>query len=107
MWVKRMASTRLMSLASACSRRSVEVSTSTERTPAAKEESTSLSSSRRIDGRVRRSRGSDEWHTPQAHPITGTPCDVPLPRTVTRMSGFDDSFVAALRLDEAHPQLVE
>ena len=39
----------------------------------------------RIDGRVRRSRGSDERQTAQSQPIAGTPCDVPLPRTVTRI----------------------
>ena len=37
----------------------------------------------RIDGRVRRSRGSVERHTAQSQPIAGTPCDVPLPSTVT------------------------
>ena len=39
-------------------------------------------SSIRIDGRVRRSRGSVERQTAQSQPIAGTPCDVPLPRTV-------------------------
>jgi hypothetical protein len=33
---------------------------------------------------VRRSRGSADRHTAQAQPIIGTPCDVPLPNTVTR-----------------------
>jgi hypothetical protein len=37
-----------------------------------------------IDGRRRVSCGSDDWHTAQAHAISGTPWDVPLPRTVTR-----------------------
>ena len=37
----------------------------------------------RIDGRVRRSRGSVDRQTAQSQPIIGTPCDVPVPRTVT------------------------
>jgi hypothetical protein len=34
---------------------------------------------------VRRSRGSDERQTAQSQPIAGTPVEVPLPRTVTRI----------------------
>jgi hypothetical protein len=37
-----------------------------------------------VDGRLRRSRGSVDRHTAQVQPIIGTPCDVPLPRTMTR-----------------------
>ena len=36
----------------------------------------------RIDARSRLSCGSDERQTAQSQPITGTPCDVPLPSTV-------------------------
>ena len=36
------------------------------------------------DGRVRRSRLSLEWQTLHWQPIIGTPCEVPLPRYVTR-----------------------
>ena len=36
-----------------------------------------------IEGRVRRSWGSLEWHTAQSHPSVGTPIDVPLPSTVS------------------------
>jgi hypothetical protein len=36
-----------------------------------------------MEGRVRRSRGSLEWHTAQSHPSVGTPIDVPLPSTVS------------------------
>ena len=44
-------------------------------------------SSIRIDGRSRRSCGSVDRHTAQSHPIEGTPCEVPLPSTVTRIGG--------------------
>jgi hypothetical protein len=37
-----------------------------------------------MDGRVRRSWGSSDRHTAQVQPIIGTPCDVPLPKTLTR-----------------------
>ena len=40
--------------------------------------------SSRIDGRVRRSRGSVDRHTAQSQPMAGTPCDVPVPSIVTR-----------------------
>ena len=46
-------------------------------------------SSIRIDGRVRRSRGSVERQTAQSQPIAGTPCEVPVPRTVTRIGDGD------------------
>ena len=39
--------------------------------------------SRRIDGLVRRSRGSLERQVLQSQPIIGTPCDVPVPSTST------------------------
>jgi len=39
--------------------------------------------STKIEGRVRRSCGSEEWHTAQSQPTVGTPMDVPLPRTVS------------------------
>ena len=32
------------------------------------------------EGRVRRSRGSEEWHTAQSQPMVGTPIEVPLPK---------------------------
>jgi hypothetical protein len=38
----------------------------------------------KIDGRSRVSCGSDDWQTRQLHAMSGTPCEVPLPRTVTR-----------------------
>ena len=38
----------------------------------------------RIDGRVRRSRGSVDRHTAQSQPMAGTPLDVPVPSIVTR-----------------------
>src|SRR5262245_62145063 len=106
-WVKRIASTRWMWFASACVRRSVDVSTRIDRTLRANGVSAPLSSSIRIDGRVRRSRGSAERQTAQSQPIAGTPCDVPLPRTVTRISGFDDPLLAAGGLDEPHAELEE
>jgi hypothetical protein len=37
-----------------------------------------------MDGRSRRSRGSPDRQTAQAHPIIGTPAEVPVPRKVTR-----------------------
>src|SRR4029079_15094283 len=94
--------------ASACMRRSVEVSTRIERTARANAGSpspSSGSSSSRIDGRVRRSFGSVEGQTAQSHPIDGTPCDVPLPSTVTLR--LNNLLSAAGGLDEAHAQLVE
>ena len=44
-----------------------------------------------IEGRVRRSRGSEEWQTAQSQPMVGTPIDVPLPSTVSlafMLTGF-------------------
>src|SRR5579863_1194451 len=57
----------------ACSRKSGVVSIRTLRPPY----------SINTDGRVRRSRGSLEWHTAQSQPIVGTPIEVPLPSTVS------------------------
>src|SRR5215471_18777950 len=59
----------------------------------------------RMEGRVRRSRGSLEWQTAQSHPIIGTPWDVPVPRRV--ILRFNDPLAAALRLDVPEAQLVE
>jgi hypothetical protein len=39
----------------------------------------------KIAQRRRRLRGSADVHTAQRQPITGTPLEVPQPRTVTRM----------------------
>jgi hypothetical protein len=39
--------------------------------------------SNRIEGRLRRSRGSWERHVSQRQPIIGTPCEVPVPRNLT------------------------
>src|SRR4051794_7973846 len=99
-----------MSLASAWARRSVDVSTRIDRTAAAIGDPSAGGSSIRIDGRVRLSRGSTEWHTAQSQPIAGTPCDVPLPRMVTRsIPGlwFDNALAGIRGLDKAHAQLVE
>jgi hypothetical protein len=35
-----------------------------------------------MDGRVRRSCGSEDVQVAQVQPIIGTPCDVPVPRKV-------------------------
>ena len=59
--------------ASSCSRSSGGVSMSSARPPA----------STTAPERVRRSRGSGERHTAQAHPIWGTPNEVPVPRNVS------------------------
>ena len=82
---------RRMLLASACVRKSVEVSTRIERTAAANADALMSGGSCgpgtisiRIDGRVRVSRGSVDRQTSQSQPIAGTPCHVPLPRTVMR-----------------------
>jgi hypothetical protein len=83
-----MASTRLTQQASACARRSVDVSTRIERTLAANA-GPALSGSIRMDGRVRRSRGSVDRHTEQSQPMAGTPWEVPLPRTVIRIGVVD------------------
>ncbi len=50
-----------------------------------------------MDVRVRLSRGSGDVQTGQPHPIIGTPCEVPLPRTITSI------FVAAM-IGPAGPQ---
>src|SRR5438034_951338 len=94
--VKRIASTRLTSLASACSRRSVDVSTRI---------TGPFSASSTIDGRRRRSCGSVERQTAQSQPIAGTPVDVPLPSTVTLR--FNNPLPLARRLDEPQAQLVK
>src|SRR5438034_5032182 len=103
--VNRIASTRRISYASACARKSVDVSTSTFCTARAIGEARSVAISMRIDGRVRRSRGSVDRQTAQSHPIIGTPCDVPVPSSV--ILRLNDASAAVLRLDEAHPELVE
>ena len=59
------------------------------------------SSSIRIDGRVRRSRGSVDRQTAQSQPIAGTPCDVPLPSTVTRIYG---SMIRLCRVPPLSPR---
>src|SRR5438445_10048545 len=100
-----MASTRRMSCVSACTRRSVDVSTSTLRTAEAIGDAEAPAISMRIDGRVRRSRGSVERHTAQSQPIIGTPCDVPVPSSV--ILRLNDAFAAALGLDEPEAKLVE
>src|SRR3954447_3596831 len=65
----------------------------------------------KIDGRSRLSRGSVERQTGHSHAMTGTPCDVPVPRNVTRagtlISRNDDARLGLARFDEAHPELVE
>src|SRR5580765_881167 len=103
-------------LASACVRRSVEVSTRIERTAAANGDCrcagapASGTISIRIDGRDRLSRGSLDRHTSQSQPIAGTPWEVPLPSTVTRRAeglGLNDPTATTGRLDEAQPELVE
>src|SRR5580765_1546427 len=100
-------------------RKSVDVSTRIDGTAPANGEPASPSSCIRIDGRVRRSRGSLERHTAQSQPMAGTPCDVPLPRTVTFMEiagrgpprlRLDDELLAGAalrRLDKAHAEFVE
>ena len=59
----------------------------------------------RIDGLVRRSRGSDERHTAHTHPMAGTPCDVPLPSTVTLRLNNALSTRRVGRLNEAEAKL--
>ena len=44
------------------------------------------STSMKQEQRVRESRGSSEVQTSQLQPITGTPVEVPVPRSVTRMA---------------------
>src|SRR5712692_2581813 len=111
--VKRIASTRRTSFARACARRSVDVSTSTKRTADATGDNASRppvaasgsGSSRRMDGRVRRSCGSSERHTAQSQPIAGTPPDVPLPRTMTLR--LNNPLPTPAGLDEAQAELIE
>src|SRR2546430_974093 len=100
-----MASTRRTLFASAWARRSVDVSTSTFFTARAIAEARSVAISMRIDGRVRRSRGSVDRQTAQSHAIIGTPCDVPVPSSVTLR--LNDASAAGFRLDEPHAELVE
>src|SRR4029077_13959300 len=89
-----------------CARRSVDVSTRMDLTASASGGLDSVGrSSIAMDGRVRRSRGSVERQTLQSQPIDGTPCDVPLPRTVTLR--FNNALPAAGSFDESEPQLVE
>ena len=52
----------------------------------------------RIDGRVRRSRGSVEVHTAQVQPIIGTPCEVPVPRSVTLRLNVDRPYGSMIRV---------
>src|SRR5207237_4068961 len=59
----------------------------------------------RIDGRVRRALGSVDRQTRQSQPIIGTPCDVPVPRSV--ILRLNNTLPAAGRLDVAQTQLVE
>src|SRR5262249_38332682 len=100
------ASTRRMSNVKACARRSVEVSTRIDRTASANGvRGRPALSSRRIDGRVRRSRGSEDRQTAQSQPMAGTPCDVPLPSTV--ILRLNDPLPTVPGLDETEPQLVE
>src|SRR5215467_13451038 len=114
-----------MRRASACWRKSVDVSTRIYRTAVRVADSPSRGPmSMRIDGRVRWSCGSVDRHTVQRHPMNGTPWEVPLPRTVTRTTRYsrlatrgsrlvtrdsrvNDARGLATRLDKAHPQLVE
>src|SRR6476620_10551160 len=95
-----MASRPEMRCLSACSRRSVAVSTSTVRMPPSGE-----FTSNRMDGRIRRSRGSVEWQTAHSQAIIGTPCDVPVPSSVTLR--LNNPLSAARGLYEPHTQLVE
>ena len=46
---------------------------------------------RKMEERVRLSRGSSDWQTGQVQPIIGTPCEVPEPRmvTISFASGID------------------
>src|SRR5262249_13450924 len=79
------ASMRSMRRASACWRRSVDVSTRIYRTAVRVADSPSRGPmSMRIDGRVRWACGSVGTHTAQRHPMNRAPSEVPLPRTVTR-----------------------
>ena len=82
-------------MASAYIQRSVDVSTRID------EPFTSMA----IEGRVRRSRGSEDRQTAQSQPIAGTPVDVPLPRTVTLR--LNNPLSTAGGLDEPEAQLIE
>src|SRR5216683_2485006 len=117
-----MASTRVTRLASACARRSGEVSTRILRTARATAEPAAVRTSWpastgaacapagaaiwiRIDGRVRRSRGSRERQTSQSQPIIGTPCDVPVPSSVTLR--LNNALPGCRRLDKSQAELVQ
>src|SRR5438876_3959560 len=91
----------------ACSRKSGVVSMST----------VLPSYSTSTEGRVRWSRGSEEWHTAQSQPMVGTPIDVPLPSTVSLafiVNGFPFPYRSLRRpshrighFDVGHAQLVK
>src|SRR5436305_823386 len=100
-----MASTRRTPQASACVRKSVDVSTSTLRTAPAMADGESPTISIRIDGRVRRSRGSGDRQTAQSHPIIGTPCEVPVRSSV--IVRLTDASAAVSRFDEPQAELVK
>src|SRR5438445_4911104 len=118
-----MASTRVTRLASACARRSGEVSTRILRTARATAEPAGVRTSWlastgavcvpaagaaiwiRIDGRVRRARGSRERQTSQSQPIIGTPCDVPVPSSVTLR--LNNALPGCRRLDKSQAELVQ
>src|SRR5437867_9563684 len=109
LWVNRIASTRATPWVSACVRKSVEVSTRIDRTASRTFDGVCAPSppviSIRMDGRLRRSRGSVERHTRHSQPIIGTPWEVPVPRRVTLR--FNNPLSATRRRDKAHAQLVE
>src|SRR5712691_1673851 len=118
-----MASTRVTRLASACARRSGDVSTRILRTARATAELAAVRTSWpagtggacgpaggaaiwiRIDGRVRRSRGSRERQTSQSQPIIGTPCEVPVPSSVTLR--LNNALPGGRRLDKSQAELVQ
>src|SRR3984893_6717935 len=116
-----MASTRVTRLASAWARRSGEVSTRIWRTARATADLAAVPWSGRgdddggsaagasiwirIDGRVRRSRGSGERQTSQSQPIIGTPCEVPVPSSVTLR--LNNAVPGGRRLDKSQAELVQ
>src|SRR3954463_8181791 len=101
-----MVSTRRRLFASACMRRSVEVSMRIDWTARASGGAAAACVNwRSTDGRVLRSRGSVDRQTEQSHPIAGTPWDVPLPSTVTLR--FNNPLPTARRFDEPKTELVE
>src|SRR5262245_6835986 len=109
LWVKRMASTRVTPWVSACARKSVDVSTRIDCTASLTVDRDCgpalVSSSIKIDGRLRRSRGSVERHTRHSQPIIGTPWEVPVPGSVTLR--FKNPLSATRRRHKAHSQLVK